>query len=97
MVAWTSLRLALLRETGDEVVGLLRLKHLSFNRPRRRFWRLLWNRVNRLATSASSSSLRLSTCSSVIDSKEDRANIESEGLEEEPPLDTKSMVGALGF
>jgi hypothetical protein len=53
--------------------------------------------VNRLATSASSLSPRLSTCSSMIDSKENKANIAGEGLEEEPLPDTKAMVGAPGF
>jgi hypothetical protein len=53
--------------------------------------------VNRLAISTRSSSLRLSTYSSVIDSKEDKANIVGEGLEEEPPPKTRYIVGALGF
>jgi hypothetical protein len=57
----------------------------------------LWYLVNRLATSASSSSPRLSTCSSVIDNKEDSANIAGEELEAEPPPETRAMVGALGF
>jgi hypothetical protein len=53
--------------------------------------------MNRLATSASSSSLRLSTYSSVTDNKKDKVNRASKGLEEEPPLDTRAMVGALRF
>jgi hypothetical protein len=48
-------------------------------------------------TSVSSSSPRLSTCSSMIDNKEDRANKAGEGLEAEPPLKTKAIVGAPGF
>jgi hypothetical protein len=57
------------------------------------FRRSLRNRVNRLATSASSSTLRLSTCYSMIVNKEDKANKVGEGLEEEPPLETRTMVG----
>jgi hypothetical protein len=57
----------------------------------------LWNRVNRLATRARSSSPRLSTCSSLIDNKEDKENIAGQGLEEEPPPDTRALVGAPGF
>jgi hypothetical protein len=53
--------------------------------------------VNRLAISASSSSPRLSTCSSVMVNKEDKSNIADEGLEEAPPLETRAMVGAPGF
>jgi hypothetical protein len=48
-------------------------------------------------TSAISSSLRLATYSSMIDSKEDRANKAGEGLEAKPPPKTKIMVGAPGF
>jgi hypothetical protein len=50
--------------------------------------------VNQLVTSASSSSSSLSTCSSVTDNKEDRANKVGEGLEVEPPPETRAMVGA---
>jgi hypothetical protein len=53
--------------------------------------------MNRLAISANSSFLRLSTCSFVIDNKEDRANKVGEGLEAEPPQGTRVMVGAAGF
>jgi hypothetical protein len=41
--------------------------------------------------------LRLYTCSSVMVNKEDRGNIVGEGLEEEPPLETRVMVGVSGF
>jgi hypothetical protein len=53
--------------------------------------------VNRLATSANSSSLSVSTYYSVIDNKEDRANIAGEELEAEPPPETRAMMGVLGF
>jgi hypothetical protein len=53
--------------------------------------------VNQLATSANSSSPKLSTYSSVMINKEDKENIAGEGLEKEPPLETRAMVGALGF
>jgi hypothetical protein len=35
--------------------------------------------------------LRLSTCSFVMVNKEDKENIAGEGLEEEPPLETRAM------
>jgi hypothetical protein len=47
-------------------------------------------------TSSSSSSSRLYTYSFVIDNKEYKTNIESERLEEEPPLETRAMVPNLG-
>jgi hypothetical protein len=50
--------------------------------------------MNQLATSASSSSPSLSTCSSMTDNKQDRANKVGEGLEVEPPLETRATVGA---
>jgi hypothetical protein len=53
--------------------------------------------MNGLAASARSSSPRVSTCSSVMVNKEDKANMAGEGLEEEPPLGTRAMLGALGF
>jgi hypothetical protein len=53
--------------------------------------------MNQLATSASSSSPRLSTYSSVMVNKEDKANIAGEGLEEKPPPETRAMVGAPEF
>jgi hypothetical protein len=53
--------------------------------------------VNQLATSANASSPKLSTYSSVMINKEDKENIAGEGLEKEPPLETRAMVGALGF
>jgi hypothetical protein len=53
--------------------------------------------VNRLDTSASSPSPRLSTFSSIKVNKEERANIACEGLEVEPPPETRDIVGALGF
>jgi hypothetical protein len=53
--------------------------------------------MNQLVTSANSSSLWLSTCSSVLVNKEDKANIADEGLEEASPLETRAMVGASGF
>jgi hypothetical protein len=39
----------------------------------------------------------LSTYSSMIDSKEDRENKAGDGLEPEPPLETRVMVGAPRF
>jgi hypothetical protein len=53
--------------------------------------------MNRLAIGANSSYTRLSIYSFVIDNKEDKANIASEGLEEEPPPETRARMGALGF
>jgi hypothetical protein len=53
--------------------------------------------MNQLTTNASSSSPRHSTCSSVIDNIEDRVNKVGEGLEAEPPPETRAMVGAPGF
>jgi hypothetical protein len=92
-----SFLLALLGVTGDKS-GRVAIVEASILRPTTVwFWWLLWNHVNQLATSASSSSLRLSTYSFVINNKEDRANIADEGLEEEPPRETRAMVGALGF
>jgi hypothetical protein len=92
------LLLALLGATSNEVVGVVAVKASILGPTTRRwFWRLLWNRVNRLAISPSSSSSRLSTCSSVMVNKEDKENIAGEGLDEEPPPETRAMVGAPGF
>jgi hypothetical protein len=41
--------------------------------------------------------LRLSTYSSMIDNKEDKANIVGEGLDEESPPETRAMLGATWF
>jgi hypothetical protein len=58
---------------------------------------LLWNYVKRVETHVSSSSPRHSTCSSKIDSKEDKSNRADEGLEEEPPPKIRVKVGAPWF
>jgi hypothetical protein len=94
VVVRASIRLALLGVTGDKVVGVAAVEASILRSPHRQFWRLLWNRVNGLATSANSSSPRLSICSSVINNKE---NIAAGELEKEPPPETRAIVGALGF
>ena len=63
-----------IRVVGDEVDRVSIVKELYFPLPHHRFMQLLWNHVNYLSTSDISSSLRHSTCSYEIGSKEDKAD-----------------------
>jgi hypothetical protein len=97
MVAWAGLLFALLGAAGNEVVGIITviasvlgpatpLAHTIVVEPREP----AGHKCQLLIP-------RLSTYSSVIDNKEDRANIAGEELEAELPLETSAMVGAPGF
>jgi hypothetical protein len=97
VVAQASLLLALLGATSNKVVGVTTVEASILRSATPQVLAVVVEPCEPTTTSASSSSLRLSTCSFVIDSKEDKANIAGEGLEAEPPLETRAMVGAPGF
>jgi hypothetical protein len=97
VVTRASLLPALLGAASDEVVGVTTVEASILAPTMLSVLALLWNHMNQLATSARYSYLRLSIYSFMIDNKDDRINKAGEGLEAEPPLETRATVDALGF
>jgi hypothetical protein len=97
VVTWASLLLTLLRATGDEVVRVTTVEAFILEPAMMLVLAVVVEPHEPTGHIRQLLIPEAFTCSSMIDSKEDRANKAGEGLEEEPSLDTRVMVGALGF
>jgi hypothetical protein len=97
MVARARLRFALLGAAGNEVVGIATVVASVLGHTMPPAHTVVVEPREPAGHKCQLLIPRFSTCSSVIDNKEDRENIAGEELEAEPPLETRAMVGALGF